>query len=100
MHQDNAPAHTSAVSIARVHKLGFKVLPHLPYSSDLAPFDFLFPNLKIWLRGKRFLSDKEVIADLNDYFEGFKSSYFSEGIKKCKERWTKCVDIEGNYVEK
>jgi len=31
------------------------VIPHSPYSSDLAPADFfLFPNLKSSLKGRRF----------------------------------------------
>ena len=92
-HQDNAPVHTTGVSIAKVHELGFKLLPHPLYFPDLAPSDFfLFPNLKISLGGKRFSSD-EVIAAVDKYFKGFKTSYFFEGIKKLEERWTKCVDI-------
>ena len=100
-HQDNAPAHTSAVSMTKVHKLGFKLLPHLPYSPDLVPSHFfLFPNLKIWLGGKRFSSDEEVIAAVDEYLKGFETSYFSEEIKKLEERWIKCVEVEGDYVEK
>jgi hypothetical protein len=29
------------------------VLPHLPYSPDLSPCDFLFPRLKKRLKGRR-----------------------------------------------
>ena len=55
-HQDNAPAHISAVSMVK-DELGLKLLPHPLYSPDLAPSDFfLFPNLKIWLGAKRFSS--------------------------------------------
>ena len=28
---------------------------------------------------------------MDEYFNGFETSYFSEGIKKLAERWTKCV---------
>ena len=44
---DNAPAHRSmkAVHTSKIHT--FKILPHMPYSKDLAPSDFfLFPSLK------------------------------------------------------
>ena len=100
-YQDNAPTHTSAVLIAKVHVLGLKLLPHPPYSPDFTPYDFfLFPKLKIWLGEKKFLSDEEVIAAADEYFKGLETSYFSEGIKKLEERWTKCVEIEGDYVEK
>ncbi len=44
--QDNAPVHTSQVAVASATKCGFELLPHPPYSPDLAPSDFfLFPNL-------------------------------------------------------
>ena len=46
-HQDNARVHTSSQSMAEIHNCGFELLPHPPYSPDLAPSDFhLFPNLK------------------------------------------------------
>ena len=35
--QDNIPIHTSQVEVANY---GFELLPHTPYSLDLAPSDF------------------------------------------------------------
>jgi len=61
---------------------------------------FLFPNLKIWLGGKKFSFNEEVIAAVNAYFEGLETSYFSEGIKKLEHRWTKCVEFQGDYIKK
>ena len=79
-----------------MYELGFKLLLHLPFSPDLAPSElYSFSNLKIWLGGKRFSSNKEVIASVDEYFKGFETSYFSEGIKKLEERWRKCVEVEG-----
>jgi len=51
-HQDNAPAHTSAVAMAAIHGCGFEILSHPLYSPDLAPsgfhlffiFYFISPN--------------------------------------------------------
>ena len=86
-HRDHASTYTFAVLMAKLHELEFKRFHHIPYSPDLASSDFfLFPNLKIWLVGNRFPSDKEVIAAVNEYFKGLKISYFSEGIKKSEER--------------
>ena len=86
--------------MSKVHDLGFELLLQPPYSPDLSPSDFfLFPNLKIWHRGKRFPSDEEVIAAVDEYFRGFETSYFSEGIKKLEEHWMKCAEAEGDYVE-
>ena len=38
--QDNAPAHTSQVAMTAATECGFEILPHPPYSPDLAPSDF------------------------------------------------------------
>ena len=54
-HHENAPAHTSAIATAKLVELGYELLPHSPYSPDLAPYDFfLSPNLKKSLAGQKF----------------------------------------------
>lgn len=99
-HQDNAPAHNSMVAMAKLHQLRYELLPHPPYSPDLAPSDFfLFPNLKRYLRGKRFYSNAEVIAETTEYFASFEKSYYSDGIGKLQDRWNKCITLKGDYVE-
>ena len=46
-HQDNAPVHPSVITMAKINELKFKLLPHAPYSPDLASSDyFLFSSLK------------------------------------------------------
>jgi len=35
-HHENAPAHTSALAKAKLVELGYELLPHPPYSPDLA----------------------------------------------------------------
>jgi hypothetical protein len=48
-----------------ITNLGWTVLPHTPYSPDLAPSDFhLFEALKDAIHGKRFGSDDEVIEEV------------------------------------
>jgi hypothetical protein len=55
---DNAPANTSRVAMAASTNCGFEILPHLPYSPDLALSDFyLFPRLKT----RRFGSNEGAI---------------------------------------
>ena len=45
--QENALCHKSIVTKAKLHELPFRLLLHLPYSSDLAPSDYwLFADLK------------------------------------------------------
>lgn len=100
-HHDNAPAHSSLLVTQKLLELRYELLPHPPYSPDLAPCDFfLFPNLKKSLAGKRYGSNEEVIAATETYFEEFSKTYYTEGLKKLEHRWEKCIELQGDYVEK
>ena len=33
-------------------------------------------------------------------FESHPKSYYAQGFLKVKERWQKCVDMQGDYVER
>ena len=82
-HQDNAPCHKSMKTMAKLNELGFELLPHPPYSPDLSPSDYwLFADLKKMLRGKRFGSNDEVIAETNAYFEGKEKNRFTKAVSK------------------
>ena len=39
---DNAQPHVVQPMLQKLNKLGYEVLPHLPYSPDLSPADYLF----------------------------------------------------------
>ncbi|CAK9795997.1 Histone-lysine N-methyltransferase SETMAR [Anthophora plagiata] len=79
----------------------FEILPHPPYSPDLAPSDFhLFPKLKTFLAGKRYQTNEEAIEAVNEYFCELEESHFRVGIEKLEKRWIKCIELRGDYVEK
>jgi histone-lysine N-methyltransferase SETMAR len=100
-HQDNARVHTCMVAMSKLNELKFELLPHPPYSPDLAPSDFfLFPNLKKFLGGKKYGSNAEVEDAVNQYFSGLDNQFFSDGLKGWEKRWTKCIELQGDYVEK
>lgn len=99
--QDNAPAHRSEVALNAIHSAGFEILEHPAYSPDLAPSDFhLFPKLKEHIRGTKFDDDDAVMAAVEEFFECQEKYFFSEGIRKLEKRYSKCIDLEGDYVEK
>ena len=58
LHDDNAPSHQALVT----HEfLAHITLLHPPYSPDLAPCDcFLFPKMKLQLKGRRFDGVEEI----------------------------------------
>ena len=61
IHHDNAPAHRSFKIQQFLAKNNMIVIPHPPYSPDLAPCDFfLFPKLKLWMKGRRFDTIEEI----------------------------------------
>jgi histone-lysine N-methyltransferase SETMAR len=65
--QDNARPHTAALTMATLLKLKWDVLPHPPYSPDLAPSDYhLFGPIKRVLGSKRLRNNDEVIAAVQD----------------------------------
>lgn len=98
---DNAPAHSAHVTVTLASELGYDILPHPPYSPDLAPSDFfLFHRLKSPLRGKRFNDDEEVISEVEDFFNSQTEDFYDKGIRQIIHRYEKCVDLGGSYVEK
>lgn len=100
-HHDNTSAHASSIVAAKLHDLGYELLPHPPYSPDLAPCDFfLFPNMKKKLAGIKLKTNDEVIAETEAYFAELPKTYFLDGLKKMEYRWTKCIDLQGDYIEK
>ena len=42
----------------------------------------------------------QVIAVTEAYFAEFDKPYFLDGLKKFEYRWTKCIELKGNYIEK
>ena len=85
--QDNAPVYKSMKTMVKSNDLRFELLPHPPYSRDLAPSDF-YPSadLKYMLQGKRFSSDDEVIAATEAYFEAKDKSCYKKGIESLEKR--------------
>ena len=81
-------------------KLGYELLPHTPYSPDLAPSDYwLFADLKKILQGKIFGSNEEVIAKTEAYFEARDKSFYKHGIQKLEKRWNDCIALKGDYID-
>lgn len=100
-HHDNAPAHTSVLAMATIRDCGYELVPHPPYSPDLAPSDFhLFPKMKKALAGRHFASDNDVIDAVGSFLESQTKEFFYAGIMALQHRWRKCSAIEGDYVEK
>lgn len=101
LQHDNARPHTARKTLAAIRDKNWELLPHPPYSPDLAPSDFwLFGPMKNALRGKRYEGLKEIQSDVKKWFRGQDKDWFAEGIRSLTKRWEKCIDNGGDYVEK
>ncbi|KOX74680.1 Histone-lysine N-methyltransferase SETMAR [Melipona quadrifasciata] len=75
------------------------VLPHPPYSPDLAPSDYyLFLSLKNSLRGESLKSIGEIKTHLDEYFTSKVKQFWKEGIMRLPERWKKVIEQNGSYI--
>ena len=84
---------------SKLKELRYELVPHAPYSPDLAPSDFFFfPKLKT--SGQKYGSNDEVISATEGYFEDLDKSAYSDGIKSFETRLNKCIQLEGDYIEK
>ena len=84
-----------------VERNGYELIPHPAYSPDLAPSDFfLFPNLKKDIRGLHFQSDEEVVKAVEEWVNEKDPDFFISGLMALEHRWSKCIKLEGNYIEK
>ena len=78
----------------------WEIFDHPPYSRDLAPSDFhLFPELKKWLGGQRFLTE-ELQENVKTHLNSMAATSYEEGIGKLVHRYDKCLNLQGDYVEK
>jgi len=99
---DNACPHTAHLTSEAIAKMGWEVLPHPSYSPDLAPSDYhLFGFVKDQLRGHHYKESTEAIQKaVRQCLRMAGTEFYRRGIFKLPERWEKCVERCGNYVEK
>lgn len=97
-HQDNARPHVSLKTRQKLLSFRWEVLPHPPYSPDIAPSDFhLFRSLENFLQGKSYSSEDDVKTDLLLFFRSKDSDFWKKGIMDLPSRWERVIANGGNY---
>ena len=99
-HFDNARPHTAKDTKNFLTEENMTIMPHPPYSPDLAPCDyFLFGYLTSKLRGCKFSSEEEAFEASKKICSTLPKKTFQEAIMNWSERLQKCIDNGGEYVE-
>jgi hypothetical protein len=97
-HQDNA--HYAHVIQDFLAEHNIPVVRQAPYSPDMAPCDFwLFPRLKMTLKGTRFEPREEIIQNATKQLNIIPIIAFQECFQKWQKRRGKCVHVHGDYFE-
>lgn len=100
LHHDNAPAHTSHLVRDYLTKNNVHTVPQAPYSPDMAPCDFfLFPRLKLPLRGKRFETIEAIKYNSQKELKAIPKSAYAKCFEDWKKRWNMCIACNGDYFE-
>ncbi|UYV70795.1 hypothetical protein LAZ67_8000653 [Cordylochernes scorpioides] len=84
LHHDNATSHTAFIITNFLARSNTPVIPHPPYSPDLAPCDlFLFPRLKREMKGKHW----ETVENTQHHVTTFLRSIPVEEFQGAFQAW-------------
>ena len=98
IHHDNASPHTADRTIAFFQNID--LLPHPPYSPDLAPCDyFIFPRLKSQLARHNFRNLEELKVGVRKELKLIPAEDFNGAMRQLPIRWMKCLAANGSYFE-
>lgn len=100
LQHDNARPHFAKSVKETLKILGWEVLPHPPYSPDIAPSDFhLFRSMQHSLAGHTFKSYQDIEKWMDQWIATKDQKFFYRGIHSLPERWSKVVAANGKYFD-
>jgi len=100
IHLDNAKVHRSHYTMEKADELGFHMLPHPPYSPDLAPSDFfLFGYIKHHLQGYDFHSPEHLMMKIHEIIRNIPADMLESVMVEWIQRLSSVASSDGSYVE-
>ena len=100
LQHDNARPHVAAPVKTYLETLKWEVLPHPPYSPDIAPSHYyLFRSIQHGLADQHFRNHDEVRNWIDTWLGVKPTEFFRKGIRELPERWEKVVASDGQYFE-
>ena len=83
-----------------LESLKWEVLPHSPYSPDIAPSEYyLFRSMAHGLAAQQFFSYEDIEKWLDSWIASKDEHFYRNGIRALPERWAKDVANDGQYFE-
>ena len=99
LHHDNASPYRISKVTNFLKQEQVKLLPHPPYSPDLAPCDFfLFPKIKKAL-GKKYNKIENLSRAVQAIVSSISQEEYYKSFESWRERLQNCIDVEGDYFE-
>lgn len=100
LHHDNAPSHNALTVREFLTEKNIAILPHPPYSPDLAPCDFfVFPKIKDLLKGHHHGTIDQIQKAATRTLDMFTDADFQHCFQEWQNRWNRCVRSQGTYFE-
>lgn len=100
LQHDNARPHVAAPVKTYLETLKWDVLPHPPYSPDIAPSDYhLFRSMQHDLADQRFSNHEDVSKWLDSWIAAKPAGFWRDGIRQLPGRWEKVVANDGQYFK-
>lgn len=100
LHHDNTAAHSAHLIQAFLTEHNIPVVCQAPYSPDMAACDFwLFPKMKMLLKGTRFESREDIMQNAMERLLTIPKTVFQKCFQQWRECWEKCVHYQGDYFE-
>ena len=94
---DNASSHKSSIVQDFLKQEKVAVLPHLLYSPDLAPCDFLFPILKKYLSGRKFVQRNHLGSAIFQCLNSIHRKVYENAFKDWIRRLKLCISVGSEY---
>ena len=86
--------------LQKLNDLGYKVVPHPPYSPDLLSTSYhFFKHLNNFLQGKCFHNQHEAENAFQEFIKSWSMDFYAIGVNKLISHRQRCVDCNGFYFD-
>ena len=101
VHRRRAESVRARLTVEKIWRDGRELLQHPPYSPHLAPSDFhLLGQQKECLGGIKFDNNEDVQQHVLQFLWAADKDFYGAGFSRLVDRWERCIELQGDYVEK